>query len=1138
MQGNEGIRLGWVLCIEGCEYLLTDHPAPTTTLIGWNTTSWSSVLPGLIVEGDWEQKIHPYKRDLDITDLTFRIVPDSDDTFGTLVHKVAGGDQTELTATIDAADSPIPCSSTSAFASSGTIYIGTERITYTGTAATQFQGTVNRGTLHPFSVDGGTANQFGRDHTIPTYDFDTSYKPKISEQPRVWIGKHVALFAHRITGAQTWDTKAQAQLMFAGTITAIEDTASGHTLIHCEDIRGRIGKTVMLSDQYKARPPEGIYVKTGWAFTATDQFTSGGAVWTSGSTTLTVVSGAPADAYEIQAGYYTAAELVSAFSEWLALAVQDVELNLFWVCKLATETDGSTRFQLNGHTPSSTNLTIRLKGPAHAMFSIGFDVGTSTGYVTKSATAGSGAEPGAILRAELPPVKSRLVVDDEATMTLGAETGTWFSQLDWLPDDMNEGVTSGDVGVLSDGNWYWVVDRQSALTFTVLGTYGPGFLPLADSDYGVAYGFTREGEPDVVLRQVAILEGKFSDLFLRFLASTGSAGYNSATYDAFPACLGAAIPWEILGDPMEQTALALDADTSPTLTIVIDKPTRLWDLLSAEFIIRGAYLVWKGDSDGTGLRITRWQTPASVSNYHTFTEANKASSDPNDTQRTVTQTTGAFMSNVWKIEYGRELFGETYLYTDEFRAIASISDHGEASPITVSLRNYLSGRSEDLDAIRDLIADAVATLLPMFARPLRMMRRTIAFNHYGPTVAPGDHCVVTDSFARNPATGLRSISARVGLIVAHRYMWPHNGGELMGEVDVIFPDFDSVPVYSPSAQIDNGAANAGYAADTPSAGKSTITFEAHEFSKSSAAVDISHFAANDLVYIYEVDDTAAATSWTATIESVNAGANTCVLNTNLAAFDTTGATIYRVEARLYTDAAAQQKTKAFSADDGDQLVQDAREPYTWGQVFSGGVFTAATGTQLPDLPSTTGGGLIFGRSDGSPVTPALHRMLIRFINNYIDYKSAVQHPIMYGNAVGAPLGGATGADWELTWLMPYYFGPGGTNTFTRRTMGIAPMFASSGAGNTVSVRVTLSMYPPGGDSLTNVAFFGPRVQFTWTSSSTTQAIKTVEDMAQIGRKQHGHGYGWLSVETSGSGGHGSSANFWGLGEVSQNARGL
>ena len=1156
MGANSGIRLGWVLCIEGVEYLITDDPSPTVSSIGWGTSQWSSfgALPGLQIEGDFEQTIEPFKRSFDASELTFVVQPDVADTFGELIWKTAAGNQTELTARLDADDTTINVATTANFDAAGTVYIGTERIATGGKTGTTFTGCA-RGTLHPFATEGGDAHVYGRDHTIPTYDFDVAYRPKLTQYPRTWIGKHVGLWAHRIVGG-TWDDKDAAQLIFAGTIVDIQDTASGHTAISCESITGKLAKTVLLHDQLRAKIREGVYLRFQSNYVDSFQAREIVTVQATNVTTardaddlVTIASGGtPAGANELEQGYYTVDgedDLLSILNDWLADEVNtDANMLGRWKFALTTTSDGGHRITLrvtfiNGVTYSSTGCIFR--APPHVLDFLGFtNYSTADSGLGELKFDGSGTDTTLSIAGENPPMR---VVASQAWMQNGygweidvsGVQGTWFDNSDWMPQSAVE-----DFDISTGEQWGFI--KIGDQTGIAVGRYDSsnerftdiGWLPKYRDMFGTPQrldrvGLTIDENGELEVRQLAIFSGKLDDIVARFFASTGTSGFNHGTYDAFPAQFGAAIPWSLLSNSFENslTALATDSAVNQVL-IIIDKPTRLSDVLIPELLLRGAYLVWK---NGT-LRWTKWQTPANVS-VHTLTENNKASSDPNDNQLTVTRVTDRYLCNILKVEYNRDLLSGQFRSTVDFKFIGSITDHGEAQPFTIKARNSYGQFAGTGDTVEALVAELAGVLLPMFGKPIRMLRRTISFNLYE-NVAPGDMVAVTDLFARDPDTGQRGLTTRSGLIMAHRYRWPQGGGDMFGEVDIAFLDIDNIPVYSPSAQVDNGAASGGYTADTPQAGQSTVTFEAHEFSGSSDTVDVGNFATDDEVYIYEVDDPSGAASWTATVVSVNGGANTCVLDTNLAAFDTTGNTLYRMEARNYTDAHAQQRGKAFNADDGDLRIQDSRNPYEYGQVFTGGTFTTSPSTELPDLPSTTGGGKEFGRDDGAAVTPGLHRSLVRVVNNAIDYKHARSHALMWGVNTGAAVSGPSGASYRIAFCAPYYFGRRTNAPLDERAFAVAPMMASSTGGNTVYCRVTLSMYPPGGDSITGATFYGPRTQATFSTSSATQAIATAQSLNQIGNG--GSGVGYMTVELAGEGGHVSTASLYGIAEFNQGAR--
>src|SRR5262249_19033457 len=68
------------------------------------------------------------------------------------------------------------------------------------------------------------------------------------------------------------------------------------------------------------------------------------------------------------------------------------------------------------------------------------------------------------------------------------------------------------------------------------------------ADYVKLLSTSREdgSSTPVTVRQIWIEDGPIGEIFLKLLASTGTAGYNHPTYDVYPRWLGAGIPWQLL----------------------------------------------------------------------------------------------------------------------------------------------------------------------------------------------------------------------------------------------------------------------------------------------------------------------------------------------------------------------------------------------------------------------------------------------------------------------------------------------------------------------------------------------------------------------------------------------------------------
>lgn len=168
------LQYGWAhlywLTIEGIPVAWSQKASGTTAPSAFPTES-----PTLVVAGSARVGA-VVDRDTGVGagfPLTFRLL-DSSTLAG---YMVAPSNATELTADLTSSASTVTVTSTTGFASSGAIYVGKERMTYTGTTATTFT-TVTRGAA-------GYA-----------YPHDTkSAAGIVTDTPRYWAGRLVTLYA-------------------------------------------------------------------------------------------------------------------------------------------------------------------------------------------------------------------------------------------------------------------------------------------------------------------------------------------------------------------------------------------------------------------------------------------------------------------------------------------------------------------------------------------------------------------------------------------------------------------------------------------------------------------------------------------------------------------------------------------------------------------------------------------------------------------------------------------------------------------------------------------------------------------------------------------------------------------------------
>ncbi len=151
------------------------------------------------------------------------------------------------------------------FSTSGTIYLGTENIGYTGkqnvNGTDRFTG-LTRGRYAPFKAGTETNQRFAHPHTIVTDDLGIRSEPIVTDEIRVWEGRMVGLWVHRIVDG-VWDTRAEARLVFAGRIVGIADELDGSCAITMEDIRADLRDTVLHRNPWTARLEALYYIPEG-----------------------------------------------------------------------------------------------------------------------------------------------------------------------------------------------------------------------------------------------------------------------------------------------------------------------------------------------------------------------------------------------------------------------------------------------------------------------------------------------------------------------------------------------------------------------------------------------------------------------------------------------------------------------------------------------------------------------------------------------------------------------------------------------------------------------------------------------------------------------------------------------------------
>lgn len=1112
LTGADGSRSGSVTVsahIEGLYVIMTDgHPGQVYTAYDssdFGSSGAVNVIGGLSVQWDMEQQVSPWKPFIEPAMIKLSVVPgplteDSSysglaavsDLIGQTVFKRTGGTESHLVTAIDCDDTSIVVQRADDFAASGILYLGSETVSYASRdTGTDTFSSVDRGRFACALTSSGA--NFSRPHRPTTYTSpqqNVALNPIVSSEPRTWIGRWVSLWLHRNVGGTLDQPQADgsaAHLAFAGQIVGVEDV-DGATVFTVEDLRRKINETVIMRDPFRARVREGVRLIAGNEFSLTTwRQVSGGSGTTGTANNLVVVTSGAVGANQVDAGTYTANEFAEILNEWLQAEKSAARLlfNVRYEAMYA-DTDGRIRGRLSYNDPTSTaNLVRKVSLGCTAPYYLQF-----LGWTSGSASIEDFDANGATV-SEGPPW--RVAFNTEANLNntvlrLDQARGSWVSQLTLLPTALRDpsGLVDGllrvgNLGYLRAGR---ISDTEFRFTWFGLESFFPGNAASFTSVNGNRMVVTVEDDLQLEVEQVLLLHSTFKDLLLKMLISTGTSGFNHATYDTLAEQLGCAIPYSYLTDDFVAEVAALEcADLD--LTALVRKPTRLAELFEADFILRRCFMVWASGR----LQMQAWATPNSGYASTTLNETSKATpTGTQDKQRAHVSEADDF-KNVIKIRFNPNAEGELQ---DEITLVdqSSIRDHGERA-ITINARNTFR-QTGSVGSPLDELVGLFAGYMPITSRPWQVIRRSLDFSRFE-TAYPGQVVSLTDKYVRDPATGLRyshmtstgGISGFPAMVVGHRFSWggteagrdgaqPHVNAPA-GEVDLMVIPVRTQATYVPCAQFNEGAANAGY-----DAGTKVITCHAHKFTESSESADAAFFSAGDEVFILQIDSESPLT-WSDVVASQSG--NTITLTTGLAGYSSANRYVIMYDA--YGTVGTLQKAKCYQADDADGLIVDTTQAYgfSWFGLQQGapGVATAeAANAVQPALISSNGYG------DGRPMDVWHDLNAFRTGHCLRDYGLAPQQPTAY--ASGEIRNWSGSGTWQLVEIQPVFVGMQWLSAQSM-SLSVAPRFRSTD-GSTAEVRIRLCRMRPTGTTRDDVDFLQPYQSATFTTTSTTFSIPT------------------------------------------------
>ena len=1134
--------IAMVAAIEGYDELFTEYHDTTAVATAWSGTGWTSVRGGLCHDLEIAQSMDPNEPFMDTGSCVLMMVPvanGASDLFGVAVGRKTSPYETYLAATLNNTATTVTVKSTSGWPSSGTLHIGTECIAYTGTTATTFTGC----TRGKYSTLGSFANQvapaatksFGHYHRVTDDALAINLAPLVTSKPRMWIGRWVTVYAHRIVSG-VLDTKDEAELVFAGTIVDIrDDPNTGAVVMQLQSAVEVFKESVIGSSQWNAAlEDDGVYLAAGDTFGFSDH---NGTTQEDANSLVVVASGATGT-NQINEGVYSLGDLCSALSAWTAAETTAARLHGSYSFASPVSTSSGGYLTKVYWTLTGAPVVWIWSMPKIVSVFLGFggiaEIDPSPSYpdnyrVWHSDPGGGSAQH---WHAGDNPMRVAFTVNASSSsrVLLTTKSGTVVDN-PHLPSAFKSPLANLLGGAANVGDWgvFEFDGNGKRLMLAEITDNADGTVLL--SNIRPAYYFTPDGAPSsqplafqygsddtLRVRQVYAFENTPSVLITLLAVSTGTDEYNSPYVDTLPLGCGAGVPFEAV-DTL-QTSLSRVTSGVGKITTIIEKPTKMSELIRADMAVRWAAFCWHQGS----VTAVQWRTPTAqlaLLSGISLTDSNKAEpSGHKVNHKAATSETSEWLRPVVKIRYSRDISeanGDDYAQNLSFMDETSIDDMGGArNSITINLRNtYRQTLGQSLDSV----LAAFFETLPLVSRPARKITRSIDSRYFW-QIAPGDIVLVTDTFARDPETGLRGLSARPALVT--KVKWSLGGGDVSGsvqpmggEIELLFSDRNPARFapYVPAGMVNDlytlGSFDHGYNSSGPS-----LELLGNRFTETTdtGGRDSAYFNPGDKIIIIERDpaDPDAPVKWERTIATGGVSGNTITLTATLSspAFDNTKQ--YYVISQTYSATTATQHLNTYQADEADALIEDSTGPYYYGSSSASATYTTNDGiddvypfssVNTIEMPPT------LVRTDGAGRDVAHEAALVRLANNLIDYKLAPQFPMLSNTVMSNTT--VTGTGRLLVAYWPVFLTFENLNTFIQRYMTIAPL-AYSTDGTSTKIRVTVSRERPSFPTTENVTWTGTYSQYEWTGITSTTPAVLADSTLPVLKSQLGEA--WISVE--------------------------
>jgi hypothetical protein len=1065
-----GARLAYVLEIEGHGVAFTDVP---------DLSSWGeyAVRPGLQMRGTISREIDLLGYNLSPVGFAVELVDTvpwstSDSLAKLFAEQDASAIVTELMGDVDRTATTIPVRSTTFFPSAGVIHLGHERIEYTGTTPgvpgdtpvpATFTGCV-RGTFPAGASAAGThSGSWAHTHRIGA----DGAGPEVSTSIRVWKNRRVTLYVVAFdpdTG--TWNERADALNEIVGMIEDYKPTGRVWTL-SCVTLEKRM-QAQLFKSQYRGVIQEGISFR--------------GPIRLRFHTEVFGAHEGNTVAISIPPAHYTVEGLIEAINHELSLA--DLVVNtLSYELSFALSGERVVfRMTFPGGTFHTTFESVNSNGSL-ALRVLGWP--SAQGTITVSTPLGIAS------RTLLSPeraIGTYWTQSQQGALDATATSGTWEDQpAEDLPAQFSNAQGYLQVG---DSAHVWLVSRTylpdvKVDSFTWFATFDLQGNQVTTGHYLEDQVRYIGDDLRIPIRQIWIVRDTLSRLLLRMLLSTGTSGYNHASYDRWPASLSCGIPCNYV-DVASIEALSDHFSETGRLFQVLLEPENGADHIESLMRTLGFHLLWRRAGTTFKLMATIPTTIASLEAVATLDSGNTGN------QHYTESASGAeLVRNRITIRYNRDPASGEFHGSETYDNLPSMSEQDEPSALEYDALGLYDYDGSKLAGWRQ---NAAAPMCAYFARPIRKHTRSGSRALW--FVGLGDVVIFNDPDAPDAVTGMYGTNSVKAWVVA---VTKNYETYELDSITVLVPPSNTVRL-APSATVDFTRSDKGY-----DAANRRLYVLPSEFTRQGDGNDVSWFFSTDQVLIVEIDPPGSPTSWARTVAAV--GPNYIDLSVDLTtpAFDPSKR--YYVTLRPYAQAVQNPARRrasgnlppgehvvAFMADDANHLDDGdhGQEAMLWGMelpVLDAGL--VPTGDEHYRRPADT------ADDPNAPLSAHVMRDLVYAVNNLYRH-SMNQHPI--SDQWLADVTNRTG-NYQLL-AGPYkVWCPPGVESL---------QFSIDAFSNAAtSFRVTCSAERPGGQSTTAPEFEGVLDQ-TVVNTPPLQSMSKVTGNVNI--RPNGEGYAYVTLE--------------------------